>query len=291
MKPVYPIALCIAPILACAPAATTSQQELARGEVTTTVDTFWDWPYYVPMYQDELFLSDGFPFAARALVPADTIARNLAARLDGRLGPDCPAAVVNDVDAARVDVRWGCTLGDGAQSVTLSGGSTAVVTTDDITNTATFTHSTTGLRVDDASIDAASAVRITAGNPKAKFTHTAVITRGSQTTSVDQRGDIALDDSDPRAVTLTISGTREVSRSGATRTQTWRDVTFREGVRLPISGDIRVEGASGGVVDVTFTNDGANEVTVEAAVTGSDGRTERFNFTVDPVDNTVTLMP
>jgi hypothetical protein len=290
MKLAHPLALCAMPLLACASDPEISRQELARAEVVTAVDTFWDWPHYVPVAEDELSLSGGYLSADGALVPADIIARTLAARLNERLGAGCPAAVVNAANAAQIDARWSCTLGGGAQSVALSGGLTTAVTTDDSASAATFTHSTTGLRVDDASIDATTTARIIPGIPEARFTHSAVITRGGAARSVDQRGDIALDDSRPGALALRVNSTRELSLGAARRTQTWRDVVFRAGVRLPISGGIRVEGAPGGVVDVSFANDGASEVRVDAVVIGSDGDVERFTFAVDPADNAVTLL-
>lgn len=245
------------------------------------VDSTEDASAFVTEVSDQIEL--GGSFAAAALPTAEEAALSLAERIS----QNHPACATATAAGTTVTVAWSCTKGQGAQAVAISGTTTIEVSSDAAASTLTFVGSTDGLSAGLVTVSAATTVVVDVATKTATIDRDVTVTKDGQTLTISLLGDATLDNTDPAARRLTINAERTVSFGGQVRTQTWTAVVFQEGVRLPLSGNIRVEGARGGSFDASFSNDGAGLVTVTVVLTNRRGQSETRIFVVDTANGDV----
>jgi hypothetical protein len=267
MKTLQRIVTACLPVLAlaCNP---NQDQKIAQDEAQSIVNSAASEGAATIDYADQFEAADIVGVQA---VDADTIAANLANRINTNHA-GCAAAV----SAANVvNVDWGCTIGEGDQAVTVDG--TTTVTVEIVDQSVVFTGTSDALNSNGLTLDSTTIFTVIPGEQTATIERDVTFTKGDDTLTIQLDGTAVFDNSGP-ARRVTIDAVREVQLNDLNRTQTWTDVVFEEGLRLPVSGVIDVDGAVRDV-NAIFTQD-ANIVTIDVTVVNRRGESN-FIFTVD----------
>jgi hypothetical protein len=214
-----------------------------------------------------------------AALDANTVATNLANRINNNHANCAAAVAVTNV----VTVDWGCTLGQGEQAVTIDGTSTVTVTID--AEAVVFTGVSEGLNSNGLSLDSNTVFTVIPGALTATIVRQVNFAKGDDTLSINLNGSAAFDNTDSRQIT--VNATRVVQLNDLTRTQTWTNVVFEEGKRLPLSGTVNVDGALRDVTAV-FSQE-ADLVTINVTVVNRRGE-KSFIFTVDTANGDVVVL-
>lgn len=251
-------------------------QQIAQDEAQSIVDSAAAEGVATIDYIDQFEAAD---ITGQAAISADTIAENLAIRINANHAK-CATAIAT---ANVVTTNWDCTVGEGDQAVTINGTTTINVTVNG--QTVTFDGSTTGLTANEVTVDSATQFVVDLQATTATITRNVSLAKGDDILTIDLDGTAVFDNSGQGSRKVTVNATREVQLNNLSRTQTWQDVVYEEGKRLPISGTISVDGAARDVTAV-FSQDAEGVVTIEVdvIVTNQQGevvRTSSFVFIVD----------
>jgi hypothetical protein len=247
--------------------------DIAQQDAQELVDTVNDSASFVPEIAAEF---EAAQIAAIAAPDANTIAGELATRIAANHACATATATANVVT-----VDWACTIGAGAQSTNIAGQTTIDVSVVD--QTVTFAGSTPALTVGLANVNSATTLVVDLGATTATIDRDVVATRGDDVLTVSLNGSADFVNNGGLR-TVTIDATREVEFNQFERTHVWSGVVFQEGVRLPLAGEIEVEGARGGSLNAVFSTEG-DESRVEVTVVGRRGNERFFSFVIDTAND------
>ena len=276
MKTRQRIASILLPLMSLACAG--KDQQIAEDEAQSVVNSALSEGAATVEYVDQFEAAD---LSGIAVLDPNIVAANLAERINNTHADCAAAAAVTNV----VTVDWGCTLGEGEQAVTIDGGTTVTVTLDG--EAVVFTGASEGLTSNGLALESSTVFTVVPGAQTAAITREVSFNKGDDTLSISLDGEASVDNAGQGSRKATVNATRVVQLNALTRTQTWSDVVFEEGKRLPVSGTVAVDGA---VRDVTavFSQE-AEVVTINVNVVNRRGESD-FIFTVDTANGDVVVL-